>query len=353
MTRRPYILIAIVALAFAALACNLFGGPAEPAPEVQPQAPDAPSVDIRVPVNGMSFAEGTNVIIQVVGTDSGSGISRIDLLIDDIVVSSSAAPNAAGQSAYMVNFDWPAAGVGAHSISAVSARQDGTTSTPAIISINVVQAQPTAVPTPVPTETPVEQPTEVPTEEEPTEEAPEPTAAPTGPRAQTTAGVNVRNGPGTGYDVIGSLLAGTEMDVTGRNADNTWFRVPYYNAEGWVFGGLMSVSGDVNSLPVINVPPPPPTATPIPTAVPATAAPSTPTFRFWSTNPGSAVAAGTPIRFYWEASGIKAIYFNGEPVTGSNSAGVERIVNSTTTFTLRVVFPDDTVREESITVTVN
>ncbi|MBN2469734.1 MAG: SH3 domain-containing protein [Anaerolineae bacterium] len=355
MTRRPYffVLLTIVVLSVAALACNLSGTPADPAEEAQPQGANAPVVDIRVPINGMSFAEGSNVIVQVVGTDSGSGVSRIELLIDDVVVSSSEAPTASGQSAYMVNFEWPAQGVGAHSISAVAMRQDGTASTPEMISINVVQAQPTEVPTPLPTATPEVQPTEEP-EEEPTEEPEErPTATPSGPQAETSAGVNVRSGPGTGYDVIGSLLAGTDLEVTGRNADNSWFRVPYYNAEGWVFGGLLNVSGDVNTLPVINVPPPPPTATPIPTAVPVTAAPSTPTYRFWSTNPSGSVAAGTPIRFYWEASGIKEIYFNGEPVTGSNLGGVERVVNSTTTFTLRVVYPDDSVKEESITVTVN
>ncbi|GAB4572460.1 MAG: hypothetical protein Kow0077_11960 [Anaerolineae bacterium] len=354
MTRRPFPIIVIAVLALAAMACNLFGAPAEPAQQqTQPEDSSAPSVDIRVPVNGMSFAEGTNVIIQVVGTDSGPGVSRIELQIDDVVVSSSDAPNPAGQSAFMVNFEWPAQGVGAHSVTAIAFRQDGTASTPATISINVVQSQPTAAPTatPEPTQPPEEQPTEEPAPTE--EQAPPPTATPSGPRAQTTAGVNVRSGPGTGYAVIGSLLAGTELDITGRNADNSWFRVPYYNAEGWIFGGLLNVTGDVNTLPVINVPPPPPTATPIPTAVPATAAPAGPSYRFWSTYPGTPVAAGTTLRFYWETSGIKAVYFNGDPVTGVNLEGVERTVNSTTTFTLRIVLPDDSVVEERITVEVN
>ncbi len=358
MTRRPYffVLLTIVALSLGAMACNLSGAPAEPAGQAQPDGPDAPSVDIRVPVNGMSFAEGSNVIIQVVGTDSGTGVSRIDLLIDDVEVSSSEAPTASGQSAYMVNFEWPAQGVGAHSISAVALRADGTSSTPAIISINVVQAQPTDVPTPLPTATPEVQPTEEP-EEEPTAAAPRATATPTGPRAETTSGVNVRNGPGTGYAVIGSLLAGTELEMTGRNADNSWFRVPYYNAEGWIFGGLLSVSGDVNTLPVINVPPPPPTATPLPTAVPATAAPvapSEPTISYFtSTYPGSPVAAGTVIRFSWEVSGIKAVYFDGEPTIGSNAGGIERTVNASKRYTLRVIFPDDSVQERHIDITVN
>ncbi len=352
MTRRPYLVLVIAMLALAALACNLSGNAPQPEQQAQPDTSGAPSVDIRVPVNGMSFAEGTNVIIQVVGTDSGSGVSRIDLLIDDVVVSSSEAPTTTGQPAYMVNFEWPAQGVGAHSISAVALRQDGASSTPAIISVNVVAVQPTAAPTATPEPT-TEEPEA--TEEPEETEAPEPTAAPTGPRAVTTSGVNVRSGPSTNYSLIGSLLAGTELDVTGRNADSTWFRVPYYNAEGWIFGGLLTVTGDVNSLPVINVPPPPPTAAPPPTAIPATNAPpvpSTPTFSFWSTNPSTPVAPGTPIRFYWESSGIKAIYFQGDPVTGSNPGGVERVVNSTTTFTLRVVYPDDSVHEQSITVNV-
>lgn len=352
MTRRPFIVLAVTLLALAAMACNLNlpGSGGDTTVDQQPAA-SAPEVSIRVPVNGMSFAEGTTVVIQVVGTDSGAGVSMLELLIDDRPFSSMPAPNTAGQGALMANFSWSAQGVGAHSITAIARRADGTSSAPQTISVTVVEAPPTLAPTPTLEPTPIPQETtEVPAAQ-PTA-TPAPTDTPTGPRGVTTMGVNVRGGPSTFYPIIGSLLANYETQLTGRNADNTWFRLPYGLSEGWVYGELMTITGDVSTLPVINVPPPPPTAVPQPTAVPATAVPAGPSIRFWSTYPGTPVSAGTVIRFYWEVSGVKAVYFQNNPATGSNSGGIEQTVNATTTFTLRVVLPDDSVREERITVEV-
>jgi uncharacterized protein YraI len=363
MTRRSIITFVLAMLALASLACNLTGTGDAPA-DAPAAAVEAPTVEIRVPVNGMEFAEGTTVIIQVVGTDNGTGVSQIDLQVDDLPAGSLQAPNPAGQTAFIANFEWPAQGIGGHSITAIAMRADGTASPPATISVNVVQAQPTAVP---PTNTP--EPTAVPEEQEPAEEEPteepeqveeEPTEEPTpsGPTGVTTAGVNVRRGPGTGYDVIGSLLAGFEMELNGRNADSTWFRAPYALSEGWIYAPLLTTSGDTGSLPVINVPPPPPTATPIPptpipaTAAPATTAPSQSTVDFRSTaTDGQTYPPGTVIRFIWNVTGVKEVYFDGQAVTGSGEA--ERTVNSSRSYTLRVVYPDGSVREFSIPIGIN
>lgn len=356
MTRRLNIVFVIAMLAVAGLACNLTDG-GQDAPAAVPEA-DAPVVEIRVPVNGMSFAEGTGVIIQVVGTDSGSGVSRIDLQVDDLPAGSSPAPNASGQSAYIANFTWTAQGIGAHSISAQAFRSDGTASAPAIISITVIEAPPTDIPEPTATPTTVpEQPTEEPTEEpEPTEAEPEPTDTPTGPRATTSAGVNVRSGPSTFYQVIGGLIAGTELELTGRNADSSWFRTPYGLSEGWVYGPLLTLAGDTASLPVINVPPPPPTPVPPtavpPTSIPPTAPPAGPSIEFSSTSvDGTSYSPGTCISFFWNVSGIREVYFDNQPTVGQSSA--ERCPTSTTSYTLRVVLLDGGVTERTITVSIN
>ncbi len=356
MIRRPYFALVIVMLALAALACNLpFLGEDEQSPAVAPAA-SAPVAEIRVPVNGMTFAEGTTVVIQVVGTDTGAGVSRIDLLVDDLPAGSSNAPTVTGQAAYIANFNWVAQGVGAHSISANALRQDGTSSTPVVISVNVIAAPPTEVvqPTSPPQPTAVPQETEPQATEAPPTDEPQPTDTPTGPRATTTAGVNVRRGPSTLYPVVGSLLAGSELELIGRNQDNSWFQVTYGLSNGWIFGQLLTTSGDVNSLPIPNVPPPPPTATPIPTAAPLpTAAPAGPSVQYWSTaSDGVTYSAGTVIRFYWEATGIKEIYWDNQAVTGSNAGGTEVTVNATKTFTLRVVYQDGSTQNFNITVNI-
>lgn len=68
----------------------------------------------------------------------------------------------------------------------------------------------------------------------------------------TTAGaVNFRSGPGTGYSAYRQLALGTQVAITGRNSNNTWYRVVVNGQEGWLFATLVSVTGDINSLPVV------------------------------------------------------------------------------------------------------
>ena len=54
------------------------------------------------------------------------------------------------------------------------------------------------------------------------------------------------------------------------NIHKTWYKIKYYNGEGWVFGSLLEVSGNVDDLPVVYGPP-----LPAPTAIPVTAVPPT------------------------------------------------------------------------------
>jgi uncharacterized protein YraI len=364
MARSPRFVIVFVIsmLALSALACNLPGSSDTPAGGDAPAAAaNAPVVDIRVPVNGMSFAEGTNVIIQTVGTDAGAGVSRIDLLIDDVAYGSNTAPTAAGQSAFITNFEWVAEGQGLHSITAIAYRQDETASTAATISVNVVAAQPTDVP---PTATP--EVTEVVTEEapEPEAQAEEPTAEPTAeptqdtsPRGTTTIGLNVRNGDSTFHAILGALPNGSEVDLLARNADSTWFVVPFGLTEGWVSAFYIDVADgvDVNGLPVRTAPPAPPTSTPVPTAVPATAVPPTatgPSVDFRSTvGDGQTYPSGTCFTFYWTATGISEVYFDGQGVPGQGQREV--CPTASRSYTLRVVYTDGSTREFTIPVGIN
>lgn len=66
--------------------------------------------------------------------------------------------------------------------------------------------------------------------------------------------LNVRSGPGTDYERLGLLPAGTSVTVTGRNAAGDWLQVESSGSTGWVAGWLGRISGDTNSLPVIGEP---------------------------------------------------------------------------------------------------
>ena len=82
--------------------------------------------------------------------------------------------------------------------------------------------------------------------------------------------VNLREGPGTNYPVMGQLAAGQRYDVTGKNEDGSWWQIDNGGAKAWVIGQLVSASGDTASVAVATDIPEAPVA-----AAPNTAAPDT------------------------------------------------------------------------------
>jgi len=87
---------------------------------------------------------------------------------------------------------------------------------------------------------------------------PVPTATPTillaSPKNQP---VNCRYGPGISYAVVGGLQTSRQAEVIGKNIDETWWYVlnpsdPSTNC--WLAADFVIVSGNVDSLPVVNPP---------------------------------------------------------------------------------------------------
>ena len=118
-------------------------------------------------------------------------------------------------------------------------------------------------------------------EETPAEEAPadppEPEAPPTDtppPPAQLSVSsdiVNVRQGPGTSFGLVGSAEQGTQLSITGKNEQGDWWQICCVNGEpGWVYGELVDAQNTESvevaaNIPVApTLPPPPPTNTPEP-----------------------------------------------------------------------------------------
>jgi PKD repeat protein len=104
--------------------------------------------------------------------------------------------------------------------------------------------------------------------------SPTPTATPQpgAPLAATTADLNVRGGPGTGYPVLGLLKAGQTAEITGRSADGGWWQIKFSGVageRGWLSAKYVTAQNTAN-VPVVQAPPPP-------TAAPATATPVPPT----------------------------------------------------------------------------
>lgn len=91
----------------------------------------------------------------------------------------------------------------------------------------------------------------------------------------TAANVNVRTGPSTAFNIIGTVARGAQFDISGRNQEYTWFQFCCVAGQtGWIFSNLVNVENAHLITLAQNIPatptPVPPTPTPIPpTPVPA------------------------------------------------------------------------------------
>lgn len=73
--------------------------------------------------------------------------------------------------------------------------------------------------------------------------------APASPAVQPTTNTtaNLRSGPGTTFNVVGSAPLGTELTIVGRNAESDWFRL---SDGSWIFAAL--VDNPPTNLPVVT-----------------------------------------------------------------------------------------------------
>lgn len=180
---------------------------------------------------------------------------------------------------------------------------------------------------------------------------PVPLSPVTNPQVVASSALNVRSGPGTDYPIIAALQQSEIANITGKSTNGDWWEIGLANGQtGWVFGSLVTISGDTSAVAVAaNIPAPPPTATPAPTAPPAapaepaapaaTAAPAvdpngTPHFtlvsrRLWNKDENDGCVGKHLLRVHvLDANGgrlngirLKGIYTGEEFVTGDQGKG--------------------------------
>ncbi len=144
---------------------------------------------------------------------------------------------------------------------------------PTFTSTPTKEAAPTALPTPeTPQATLVPAPTITPTV------AATDTPAVASPAfTVNNATVNVRQGPGTTYPVIGQVKQGQQMAITGKDPSGSWWQFNYNGDIGWVINDLVQANAGASAVAVAENIPSPPTRAPVPTARPAPpAAPAQP-----------------------------------------------------------------------------
>ena len=106
----------------------------------------------------------------------------------------------------------------------------------------------------------------------------------------TTQIVNVREGPGTGFAVLGQVSPGENYKITGKTAGNDWWQIDFGDRKGWVIGQLVSTAGDPNAIAVVSdLPAAPAAAAAAPADAAAAAAPADA-----AAAPADAAAAAAP-----------------------------------------------------------
>jgi uncharacterized protein YgiM (DUF1202 family) len=269
---RPVLGVAVVALA-AAAGCNLsYIG--MPTPERAASGP--PVVTIAAPRAEAVYAPGVEIILQARISNAGPGIAQVEATVDDSPLLELSDPNPTGAYAFSVQGSWTAEEPGEHTVTVIARREDGTASEPASVTFRVGG---TAIASPSPAASAtitvpiLPTPSLAPPTAAATRTTAPATAAPTAPSgAAPTATLNqtanIRSGPGLVFNPpIGSLTAGTTVDILARSPASDWLRIRYANGDGWVFAALVTVNGDLNAVPV-DAGPPPPNATNPPATLP-------------------------------------------------------------------------------------
>jgi len=131
----------------------------------------------------------------------------------------------------------------------------GTVATPAIATVTATPAA-TATVAPAATATIVApiKPTTTATAQKPATgdqilvPTPIPTLARVKPTSSTTA--NLRAGPGTEFAIVGGTIIGQELDIVGRNADSSWYKL---SNGGWIATPLIIIPPDPATVPIITV----------------------------------------------------------------------------------------------------
>jgi uncharacterized protein YraI len=318
--------------------------------------PTPPSVFIMSPVAGSQLPNNQPVVVSATASDP-NGVTHVELWVGGNVVDQQQSAIPEGQPTFPATLQWTPTVAGGYTLEIRAYNSLGVASAPTTVMITVAgnggqgAIGDTATPA-APGETP--------------------TASGT-PVAVTTTDLNVREGPGQEFPILGLLPVNTQVQVTGMNADGSWWQIAYPlggGGRGWIFAAFTRTA-NTEIVPVVQTPVPPtathtPTATPTitpsatasPTRVPTVTQTPTPTapapvveFRATETtiNPGACTILQWRIEFVRQAF-LNGGEFNNYGVTGPFGQ-VNACPTNTTTYILRAE-TDGSAIERAVTVNV-
>ena len=107
--------------------------------------PDIPRIRFIFPDNNSSVVDGTDLAVELLAEDSGAGIAKVQLIVDDVLQGEGKPEVSSSVPACSVKIHWMAKGIGLHSLTAIAFRENGTTSDAATMVLLTIP-RPTAAP---------------------------------------------------------------------------------------------------------------------------------------------------------------------------------------------------------------
>ncbi len=62
--------------------------------------------------------------------------------------------------------------------------------------------------------------------------------------------VNLRAGPGAEHPLLGRLVGGQRAEITGKNADQTWWQIRYGSGAAWISARFVRTEGNLSAIPI-------------------------------------------------------------------------------------------------------
>lgn len=267
---------------------------AAPSALAQSTSPSGPAVEIISPSPNDTFEQGRPITVSSRSVDA-QGIVRVDLVANGQVVATQPNPQPEPNQALLVSQFWVPQIIGNQVIQVVAYNKAGGAGQSAFVFVQVAGGTPTPVPQPTATPTPV---------------SPYVTVS-------AVSALRVRTGPGTQYEQVGYLLQGQSADVTGQAnlGAGLWWQIRFPTAPnglGWISGSPDYVTAYYTENVPFVTPPPVPTPAPVPTSPP----PAATGIDFQVDR--DQIRRGDCVNFYWNVSGVRAVYFQGDGVGGEN-----------------------------------
>lgn len=262
--RAPCLIFIALVLSFSA--CSL----GVPSAEVAPVAFSGPPViQIASPLPEQTFLSGATVIVQARIENAGPDLARVSMLLDGELLGEKQNPNPIGAAVVPVTIDWLTSSPGQYEVTVAAERGDGSAARESV-SISVV---PPAEEVVAATVVSLPEETAAPSTDAPDISALAPTAArPPALASSSVAAViakpsNLRRGPSTSFELVGSIGVNQEVVIVAVNPDRDWYHIRFgAQGDAWIYSELVSPGGDLASLPVEPGPAPAETAPPAPAA---------------------------------------------------------------------------------------